>query len=81
LSEAVSETDTAAVYQPVEHAVLLQATVVAGAVPSMRMSWLRTASAFPAKSQDRYLTVVVLATLNGAEYVGLVSVGSVPSVV
>ena len=54
------------VYQPAEHAVLLQATVVVGATVSNEMVWELTASAFPALSTEKNLTVVVADTVKGA---------------
>jgi hypothetical protein len=65
----------------VAQAALLQLTVVVGAVVSTWISCVFVGSTFPALSQARYLTVVVADTENGAVYVGLASVGSVPSVV
>jgi hypothetical protein len=59
---AASLTVTPAVYQPVEHAAALHVIVVVGAVPSIWIACVRTASTLPAVSHERYLTVVVAAT-------------------
>ena len=50
---------------PVFHAKSVSDTV--GATPSIWISCVRTASALPALSNARYLTVVVELIVNGAE--------------
>jgi type IV secretory pathway VirB2 component (pilin) len=77
---------TGGAYQPLEQAELLQAieelgAVVSTAVVSTWIGWLFVASAFPATSQARYLTVVVVETVKGPVYKGLAVVGVEPSVV
>ena len=53
-----------------------------GVVVSILISWVLTASALPALSTARYLTVVVLETVNGPlEAVPVVALGVLPSVV
>jgi hypothetical protein len=72
---------TDALYQPVEHVVLLQAMVVAGATVSIWMIWLLAASALPALSTEKNLTVLVLETVNDPVYTVLDVVGGEPLVV
>ena len=53
-------------YQPVEHVALLQEMVVVGATVSTLMVWDFTASALPALSTEKNLTVVVADTWKDA---------------
>ena len=85
-STAESVTLTAPAYHPLEQAPPLQAIVEVGAVVSIgvvliEINWEFVASTFPELSHARYLTIPVAETVNGAEYMGLPTVGSEPSVV
>ena len=65
-SVALSVTVTAALYGPAQaaplHAIVEVGGVVSVGPVSIVISWLLTASALPALSQARYLTVVVAET-------------------
>src|SRR5215204_837867 len=85
-STAERLTLTAPAYHPLQQAPPLQAIVEVGAVVSAGVVSIEincdfVASTLPALSQARYLTVPVAETVNGAEYAGLATVGSEPSVV
>ena len=54
-------------YGSVEHDEPLQAIDEKGAAESSEISWAWVASMFPALSQARYLTVVVVSTEKGPE--------------
>ena len=60
---------------------MLQLIVEDGAVLSIWIVCMLVCPALPALSQAAYSTVVVVETVNGEEYVGLASVGLLPSVV
>ena len=71
-SVALSVTEIGALNQPEPQAAPLHAIVEVGAVVSVEpvsivISWLLIASALPATSKARYLTVVVVETVNAAE--------------
>jgi hypothetical protein len=80
-SVAASLTVTAPEYHPVEHVALLQEMVVTGAVVSTWTVCDLGASALPAVSVEKYLTVRVWVMLKAPVYRVLDVVGVDPSVV
>ena len=66
LSVAARLTETGSLDEELPQGEPSQLIVVVGGVVSIWISWLLTASALPALSKARYLTVVVEATVNGA---------------